>query len=334
MSNTIDCGYLSIIQAMADEHWVDPIKNADAKSDVAAIKAVLENQQVRFTELQDPMKDRTISLEWLEPDCRTAVTDCTDDCSFSGSDAAPVCKEYELDLCKEIKFSVPHKAYRARTIDRQMAIAHNLVQKMKLMDNAMSNAVVAAIIANLGVNEFTGGIGTVAGTNTTIPSAFWSASMFGYFAQVAEVNKFNMPYLIDGGNLYQVIYQAMQNQPNADGKGAANMVSGMKVYEDVFAANTLAPGVTFMLHKTALAFVSKNYYPLNAANAEQLGGSQWRWSMPSYNIPGLIYDIVMNQECSGNEWYDHYKVQVKAGIFANPTGCNDDRTGILGFTCQ
>lgn len=334
MSSQITCGYLATIQGMADEMWVDPILNADAKADVTAIKAVLENQAVNFKSLTDPRKDRIVSLEWLEPDCSTPVTDCTDDCDFDGADAAPVCQEYELDLCKEITFKVPHKAYRDRTIDRQKAIAHNLIQKIKRMDEAMSAAVVSAALANAGVNEYTGGIGNVVGNNTEIHNANWTPSMFGYFAQVGLINKFTSPYILDGNNLWQMVWQAMQNQPNDNGKGAYNMVNSMKVYSDPFITEAAAPATTFLLHKTALAFVHKTYYPSGMGNAEQMGGYQWLWSMPSYNIPGVNYDIVMNQVCESNEWYDVFKVQIKAGVFLNPTGCIADRTGILTFTCS
>jgi hypothetical protein len=333
MSSQINCGYLATIQGMADEIWVDPILNADAKADVNAIKAVLENQAVNFQSLTDPRKDRIISVEWLEPDCSTEVTDCTDDCEFDGVDTTPVCKEYELDLCKEITFKVPYKAYRTRTIDRQKAIAHNLVQKMKRLDNEMAAAVVAAAVANAGVNEFTGGIGNVVGNNTEIPSAYWNSAMFGYFAQVGIINKFTSPYLIDGNNLWQMVWQAQQNQGNDNGKGAFQMVNSMKVYSDPFIMNTTAPGITLMLHKTALAFVHKTYYPMGMGSAENMGGKQWLWSMPSYNIPGVSYDVIMNQECEGNDWYDVFKIQVNAGVFANPTGCSDDRTGMLTFEC-
>lgn len=335
MSSQINCGYLATVQAFADEKWADSIKNAaDNKADVGAAVAILENQSVNMKELTDPNKDKVVSLEWLEPDCDTTVTTCQSDCDFTGTDASPVCKEYELNLCKDVTFGVKYKHFRDRTIDRQMAIAHNFVQKMKILDNYVSQAAVTALLANVGVNQFTGGIGTVAATNTTIPHTYWNAAMFGYFAQVAVNNKFNESFIVDGNNLFQVIWQAMMEQGNGEGKGSYAKINSIKAYQDPFSVEAVAAGTTFMVKKNAMALVHKTYYPEGAANAQEfLGGQALHYSIPSYNIPGINYDVVVRQVCTDNDYIDYFKITFK-GLFAiNPTGCTATQTGILRFNC-
>ena len=51
MSLEISCGYLHTIQRMADDIWADPMKNNDLIADVITTKAVLENQSVKFEEI-------------------------------------------------------------------------------------------------------------------------------------------------------------------------------------------------------------------------------------------------------------------------------------------
>lgn len=335
MSSTINCGYLATIQAMADKIWVDSIKNAaDNTPDVMTARAVLENQNVNFSMLQTKDKDNIVSLEWLAPDCTADEDQCEDDCTFTGADATPVCQEYELDICRSEKFGVPYKTYRDRTIDRMEAIAHNFVQKVKLLDNKVATAVATAIHANVGVNIFTGGIGTVAGTTTTIPAAYWNAAMFGYFAQVVVNNKFNNPYLIDGNNLFQVIWQAMMDRGNDNGKGAYAKINSIKAYQDPFILETVAAAHTFLLHGNAMALIHKTYYPLGAANGIEFeGGKYLKYSIDSYGIPGIQYDVIVRQDCSSNDHTDYFKIEFNGGVFLNPTGCTATRTGVLQFVC-
>lgn len=51
----------------------------------------------------------------------------------------------------------------------------------------------------------------------------------------------------------------------------------------------------------------------------------------SRNIPGIFYDTIYTTECSGDDILHSWKMKLKAGIFLNPTGCTDTRTGVLRF---
>lgn len=333
---TIDCGYLATIQAMADELWIDPLKNIDLIADAESARAVLENQQVKLGELQVKDKKKTISLEWLTA-CDADTEACSDDCSIDGSDATPECKEYEITCLQESSFKVGDRVYREKTINVENSIAFNLERRKKLLDEWIAAYIITGLVANAGTNAFTGAPGTVGAAVTTIPAANWNDNIWGYFARVARGNKFKSPYAITGDNLFQLVYNRLADFANADGKGGVNRMGDLRnrIYLDPETLETkaIAPGYTFLLHKTAVAFVGKSWYPLGGANAVQLTADRMAWSENSRNLPGISYDVFTERTCVSNEYYTAFKVQLH-GLFAlNPAPCSDTNTGILAFLC-
>jgi len=328
----IDCGYLATIQAMMDRIWTDPIQNIDLIADAESARAVLENQQVNFTEIQG-RKKRTISLEW-QTKCDITTTACTDDCDITGEDVTPECKEYEIECLRETTFQVPERVYRERTIEMQEAIARNMLLHKNALDEWVAQYILTGIVANAGVNAFTGGVGTVAGTTTTIAANNWDDSIWGYFNRVIRGNKFRMPYMITGDNLYQLIFNRMNEVATEAGRaGMAKIGTIRRIYQDPENVEVVAPSTTFLLHKTAVAFVNKAWYPQGAVNAERRAGVYWMWSEPSNNIPGIFYDIFLKEACDENDFTQAYKIQLH-GLFAvNPTPCDETNTGILQFEC-
>ena len=90
------------------------------------------------------------------------------------------------------------------------------------------------------------------------------------------------------------------------------------------------------MNPSSVAFVSKAYFspygagrPMNGSN----GARQIWYTMPSYNIPGVVYDVVYQEECASNDVKHSWKITFNGGLFRNPNGCSDNRTGVLGFTC-
>ena len=329
----IDCGYLATVQAMADEQWLDPIKNIDFIADAESAKAVLENQAVKFTELKSTSKKRVVSVEWLTA-CEATTTTCTDDCTISGDDATPECKEYEISCLRESSFQVYDRVYRERTIEAQESIAFNLERRKKLLDEYIAGLIVLGMVANAGTNVFTGAPGTVAAAVTTIPAASWNDMIWGYLNRVIRGNKFKDPYLVTGDNLYQLYFNRMYEAANADGKGnAAKIGSIKKIYFDPENVETNAAGNTFLLHKTALAFINKAWYPQGGANAVRLTADRMAWSEPSRNLPGIMYDVFTERGCSSNDYYTAFKVQLHGVLALNPGPCSDTNTGILAFEC-
>lgn len=329
---SVDCGYLATVQAMADALWTDPIKNIDLIADAESAKAVLENQSVNFSEITGSKKKK-VSLEWLTA-CEATTTECTDDCTITGDDATPECKEYEIECLQESSFQVFDRVYRERTIEAQESMAFNLEYRKRLLDEYIATYIVAQLVANAGTNVFTGAPGTVAAAVTTIPAANWNDMIWGYFNRVARGNKFKNPYMITGDNLYQLIFNRMLEVGNDNGKGnAAKIGTISKIYLDPENVEVGAAGNTFLLHKTAVAFVNKAWYPLGAANAVTLTADRMAWSEPSRNLPGVYYDIFTERGCESNDYYTAVKVQLH-GLFAvNPLSCSGTNTGVLAFEC-
>ncbi len=333
MSEVWSCGYLTAVQAKADEAFADGIYKNDVIADTETAKAVLDQQRgmFRMPSLTNT-KNEEMTVEWLTK-CTVETTDCTDDCDISGTPSDPECQTYELECLQETTFQVSERVYRKRTIEKEDDVAFLFLRHGRAMDEYVSQYVITGLLANLGTNVFTGGVGTVAGTTTFIAPAYWDDSIWGYFNQVIRLNKFRNPYLITGNNLYQLLFNRPLESANAqDGLGNVRKMGTIRVYQDPENIETYATGQTFLIHKGSVAFLNKAWYPLNAANAVNPAPGYYLWSEESRNLPGVYYDIIMQQSCSANDFHEAYKIQLHGLFVVNPYSC-DDTTGVLVFEC-
>lgn len=329
---SIDCGFLATYQGMLDQHWTDPITNIDLIADVESAKAVLENQQVNVSVITGKKK-RTLSVEWLSK-CDITTTDCSDDCTITGEDADPMCQDIEIECLQETTFKMPKRAYRERTTEFEQAFNLNMLMHKKALDEWLAQYIVTGLVANAGTNAFTGGVGTVGAAVTAIPANFWDDTIWGYFNRVIRGNKFKQPYLLTGDNLYQYLFNRQHETMTDAGKAAMSKVGTInKIYTDPENVETIAPGYTFLVHKTAAAFVNKAWNPVGPVNAIPEAGVYALWSEPSPNIPGVMYDIITQETCESNEFYLAVKIQLHGVFTVNPYGCDENNTGILAFDC-
>ncbi|HBE42024.1 MAG TPA: hypothetical protein DDW27_12620 [Bacteroidales bacterium] len=330
----LECGYLTDVNIEQERAWEDPIKNIDLKANADAARAVLENQQVNMGPLMVKDKKNIINVEWLT-DCDATTESCSDDCTIDGADSTPECKEYEITCLRESAFKVADRVYRERTIKNTQSIAFLIERRKKLLDEWIAQYIVTFLQSEAGTNVFTGSPGTVAAALTTIPAANWNDNIWGYFARVALGNQFTNPYAISGDNLFQLVYNRLAEYQNADGKGNVNKMGGLRdrTYFDVFNVEAIAAGYTFLLHKTAAAFMSKSWYPEGAGNAIELMADQKAWSESSRNLPGVVYDVFAQRTCVSNEYYTAFKVQLHGVAALNPTPCSVTNSGILAFSC-
>ena len=118
MSITPVCGYLNAVQAKADEIFADGKYKDDLIADVISGQALLEQQRgvISFPSITGT-KNKEVRVEW-QTKCEVDTTACTDDCSFTGTDIEPECKDYELECLQETTFKVPERLYRDRTIEK------------------------------------------------------------------------------------------------------------------------------------------------------------------------------------------------------------------------
>jgi hypothetical protein len=317
---------------MADDIWTDPMKNNDLIADVISAKAVLENQSVSFGELTGA-KNNELRVEWLTK-CDISVTSCTNDGDIDGEDADPQCKDYEMVCLYETEYKIPLRAYRERTIEAQQSHAFNKLAHMRAMDEQVAAYILAGIHTAVGTNLFTGGIGTVAGTTTTIGAQSWDDGIWGYFDQVLRLNKMRNAYSITGNNLYQLLFNRPLEAGNANGSGNFRKMNTLRMYQDPENVETVVPAHTFLLAKTSVAFLNKAWNKINPINAEVKAGQYWEWSEESKNLPGVFYDFIMKETCVGDEFYQAVKIKLH-GLFAtNPYPCDEDNTGVLQFVCS
>lgn len=327
----LNCGYLTDLQVEADRVWTDPMKNIELVAHADAAKAVLENQQVNFSDILVKDKKRILAVEWLTA-CDATTQACSDDCSITGSDATPECKEYEITCLRESAFQVGHRAYRERTINVEQSIAFNLELRKKMLDEWIAQYILTTLEAGAGTNLFTGGGAafTVLAGKTTVSAAAWNDAIWGYFDLAARLNFFTNPYGVTGTNLYQLMFNRKLEGANADGKGNAAKINTIKMYTDPENVEVIAPASTFLLHKNAAAFISKAWY---RPSPEKLTADRMAYSTPSRNLPGVEYDVFVERTCYQNEIYDAFKVQLHGIAAINPAPCNSTNNGILLFEC-
>jgi len=331
MSLEISCGYLHTIQRMADNIWADPMKNSDLIARVETTKAVMQNQSVNFTEITGT-KNQELRVEWLTK-CDITVGECSDDCEIDGDDADAQCKDYEMVCLFETEFKVPLRAYRDRTIEMQQSIAFQKLAHMKALDERLTQYIIAGLTANAGTNLFTGGVGDADPGITYIAPQYWDLSIFGYLDQVAMMNNFNNPYGITGSNLYQLLFNVPLEAGTSLDKGGVRKINTLRMYQDPRNIETHAAGQTFLINKTAVAFLNKAWNKINPINAEVKAGQYWEWSEESKNLPGVWYDITMKETCVGNDFYQAFKIKLHGLFVTNPYPCDEDNTGILVFQC-
>jgi hypothetical protein len=340
-ANVNTCAQLAKVQLIMDSVWADSAKNKDYIANVEVARAVRENQTVRIVEAENPMKDKTVTLYWPEF-CGVETTDCTTDCDAGGTKPGTQCKDYELDMCREVKFSVDHKTYRALAVTMEEAMAVSFLANMQALDEWVAQQFVYKLHANKGVNLYTGGKGVVSGFETAIKPAYWNANLMSYFKLVAAKNKFSSPYMISGTNMFEAYENAIANAAHSDGKGAKTMFDSFKFYFDIFNIDTiLSPDMpTFMVNKNALAFHNKAYWDWSAtdARAEQFGGvgssAGLKYKIESKNLPGVFYDVTYKVSCANDEISHNWKMKFTGDIFTNPVGCNPNNTNILEFVCE
>lgn len=328
------CADLVKVTVKMEEMWADSAVQKQYIANAEAAKAVMSEQTAIFVALEDPEKDNVVRVEWVD-DCNNTVSDCGDECTIVGAESEATCKDYEITICKEIDYVINDRKFRTSNLSMEEVLARGWMNKLKALDEEVAKTVIAKIDSFAGVNAYDGGIGNVVGNETYISAAYWTPAIMAYFSQVAILNKSNDVYLLDGDNLFQQMWMAQFNSLNANQASEMPMISAIRTHFDLFNMNAvLAPDKkTFMIDKSAVALVHKAFY---STTPEQIlnGADIIRFSVPSNNLPGVMYDVIYKTECSGSAILHKYKFIARFDVLLNPTSaCNPDNTGVLSFTC-
>lgn len=331
----ITASALPNILSEIERQWRDGINKSDYIADVDTIRALREQQTATVT-LAVGSKEVKAKTVWIES-CTTGLADCTDDCEFDGPESNTNGVEYSLDLCKEATFKVETEVnLRGNHFTPEQFIANELLMKMKELDEWYNQQALAVLEAEAGIpdlNRLPAGWtwDSVAG-NIVVPSAhIESIAGFNHLAYIGKVNKFPNPFVISGYAWYNAYLTAMQNAGNGEGSGDEQRRRMMKAYFDLLTVdNETAPDLrTFIVNKGSVAF-AEHAWNANAGVNDYIRIGQYRFTMASKNIPGLVYDVFSEQKCtSTSKVYEVYKLKLNGAIMVNPTVCNADRTGII-----
>ena len=313
-----------------DNMWTDNMIKPDFEANVEVVKAVMAEQTAKVTELEDPEKDRDVKIHWIKP-VTTTPGDIADQCTIGGAELESDNKTYALGYAKTTGFSVTEEVHRTNMLGMTDVIAKGFLMRMKDLDELVAQTLIAKIEAYKGTNQVTGGKGTVVGTETYIDPTSWDANLFAYLIRVGILNRFSNPFILSGSNLYDQEFNAIMEALNANGKGDAAKFKAMRKYFDLFNIDTVnTPDLkTYLINRGALAMAFKSRFKGKMVEYTH-GADQKRFSIPSRNLPGVVYDVRYNNECTANDIKHNWSFDTRFDIFNNPTSVAA-RTGVLSF---
>ncbi len=332
---------LKNIQIRADEIAFDEILKQDFTANVDVLKALMSTQTARI----DPIlnrngKDNIVEVTWMNA-CDIEDNECYP-CEIYGDEVSTNMQELELDLCREASFYVNDGVFRTNFHDAEEATAKGLVAADKAISEYLAVQAVNWLNTAKGVNAVTVGKGTVVANDTYILPAYWNASLMAYFARVAAGNKLTAPVLISGNQLYEQIWLAAMEKAQAGQEGNILKFGAFKTYFDLFnidAVNT-PDLITYMVNRGAFALANRTRFTPQVITYMD----RKVWSMPSKFLPGVNLDVEYYNECDW-AYYEQtthgypagqvhsFKLTFNGGMFRNPVGCTEDRTGVLTFIC-
>lgn len=328
------CAELLEITAMAEQMWADSTLSNDVVAHIESARAILTEQTVQMAPLSESDKNNKVKLEWIEM-CDLTPVDCDTTCDFTGGDeAGATCVEYEITGCKEVRFTIKDGVFRTSMFNKEQVVAKAFVKAMKALDEHIAKSAISAIDTYVGTNSYTGGIGTVVGTNTTIPASLMNADAFAYLVHTAILNQINNPYMLSGSNFFEANWIADANSARPNEAGNVAKLNTFRKYFDLFNLDALVGKKSYLIDKGAVAIVSQAYYG-EAPMPMGMGSSKIRWSVPSANLPNVRYDVYYEAICVDRDNTEHaYTMVARHDTLQNPVNsCTPTQTGILSFEC-
>lgn len=318
---------LNKIMLKAEEMWTNSALALSLTPHAEAAIALLENQTATIQGMEDKEKDNIVKVTWVSP-CAIAVQDCTTNCTLTGAEAETKSKEYTLDNCKEVTFSVDAETLRTNTYNYDEVVAPLMAKAINSLDEYLAQQTIVNLKAFAGINQapspWTYNTGTSA---TDVPDSDWNLNMVAHLLNQSDLNNMDNPYFIESGSLWIPWTNAILNGGNLDGKGDLERMQALngKFYFD--RRNFAKAGVTedlFMINPGAVVMANKTRNP---DSPQVFGGTiqQTRYTTASRSLPGINYDVFYQLSCStvnGKERIKHtFKIQALYDFFLNPEGC-------------
>lgn len=319
--------------------WADSQRKADYQANAVAANALIENTTARLEILSDvsDKKTRKAKIYWNDVCPSAPGTSAPNFCTITGTAPNSAAKEFEITKYATSSFELDEALYVNNTLKIEEVFADTMLKHLKSLDEKIAQVSVSSLDAFVQANANQTGIGCSDATGdwveTYIKPQYWSPSVMAYFAKTAILNKFSNPFLLDGANLFDHYTLAQVNSANADGKGAANMFSLMKMYSDLFNVEAVSAGSTYMVNRGTVAFASKAWFTGVSQTAPIIDSDgRKKFSIKSNNIKGLEYDVYITSDCSGRFEKHNVLIVAEYDILNGAAGCNDE-TGVLKFTC-
>lgn len=336
---------LSKIMLRAEEVWSTGIRSQQYKANSVAAQAVLANQNARITQLEDPEKDLTVRIHWVDT-CGAEAEDCESNCTLDGPEVESKGQDLVLDLCKKVDFSVDAEKTRTNIYNVEQIAAEAMAAKLKVLDEWVAAQTLVKLKAFAGPNVAPAPYTYAAGT-TTVPAADYNRKLVAYLLRQQILNQMPGAYYIDNGELFIDWTNAQLDAGNLDGKGDLSRINALKMYFDQF--NFAKAGLTedtFMVSPGAVAIANKVRY---TPTPTEFKGTiqQTRWTIQSPTLPGISYNVYYALTCktvgSGSSAREHimhtWRIEFVGGIFLNPTACpvtiGEDTvspTGVLSYS--
>lgn len=334
----IDCARLLEVKEKIVQIWNDTgAREAEYIADVEPAQAILDNQTANFEVLTQPDKDRDVKVWWVEDCDDEDPVACTDQCEIEGEEAGTLCADYSLTECFEKTFVVTEEKFRTSNLTYEEYVAKIMMKKLKLMDELWAKKVLAALALAAGVNKYAGQY-TVVGNKTYIPAPAWNSDVFGYIDTALWMNKLGMSKMISGTLLKQHYWKVGMETTNPNG---AAEVAKMTAFGVPYFSRTmdaiLGYKAAFLYNPNALALVTKArhsiYGPEGRKVAQSGGGEIILSTIQSRNLPSLTYDLYVDEKCASDDIRHGYKIKSRGDVLQNPSGCDNDLTGVLQMVC-
>lgn len=333
-----DCAALMTVQVRIEQIWGDSQANTiPFIAEVSALNTIIANQTATFAPLTGKQdKDNEMSIVWMADCTPSTPDDCTDFCTVGGPEIESDCKRVSINECYKDGFSITEEKFRTSIYSREEVVARQLLMKMKAMDEYLVGLALAKFITFKGVNQYTRKPGVIDGNDTYIAPSYLDANIMGYFINAAKKNRMSMPYFLSGEMLSTQQWQYAMEAANAqNGQANQRKINSIPIVNDLWNVDDAigAEGM-IMINKPAIAFVTKHRYDATPKEYYDM----MVYSIPSKNIPGLVYDVVYNNECvnsndSKRDFKHNWSLYAMWDGFLNPLACNTDMTGLLTFLC-
>lgn len=315
----------------------------DYVAEVPVVKMIREiSKNRKYEGLEDPRKDNTLKTVWTKK-CDVTVDedfDRTQNCDITGVETGSDSQEFTLDIHKQSPgFSLSQNKYLGLgpTLTWEEEFAINLTAEGKAMDEIVNAAGVNKLTQWAGNNKFTD-LYDVAGDITNIPPSAWNFDLFAYFNLVRKYNKYPKMRLLLGG-LLSLPFEKLAPE-SATENGAANVRKSEllgPVFQDLFTVEEeLGAKRAFLVDPDSVGFAHKAYHSIYpAAGQEEIanGNKQILTTFNSKNIPGVVYDLIVQRTCTDGDWITTGKLFFHGAYLLRPKGCDDDRSGVLEFGC-